>query len=357
MRRATPRPRLRLRRALGLSTAPALALTLALAAGCSGDDKGSASEASASGTTEPTTDATTDASTTGTTAPETSGTTEPTPAVGVELIQRLGGLWSGTATQTPLGTFPLMNMDMRAVGDRLLFSRADLDADNNLRFAFAVETHEGADVLVFRNGGYFLGILRDTRAGLVDHDEAKGVYHFCALSQGCSYLDALFTFEGPDQLIFDVKVKGAQHVYWDATRVEPSTLPDPFPIDDAAIGDGDEPFPEMPSLKVDVTWLMKTGMPASAWVILTREACDIQSLCYHSRSLVAPVKAGELGATVVFEQIHPGPYRMTAILDRNNNLAETGLPDTGDGISTPNQMITVAETGESAAAATIVLNL
>ena len=344
MRRASPR-------------LAALALPFALAA-CAGDDRGNAAEASASATaSEATGEATTTTTTTATTASETSGTTGGGPAVGLGLLTRLGGLWTGTATQTPLGTFPRMNMDMRAVGERLLFSRADLDADNNLRFAFAVETHGGDDVLVFRNGGYFLGLLRDTRAGLVDHDEAAGVYHFCALGMGCEYLDARFTFEGPDQLIFDVKVKGAQHVYWDATRVEARTLPDPFPVDAAAIGDGDEPFPAMPSLRVDVNWLMATGGPATVWVILTQEACDLQSLCNHSRSLLRAVPSGSLGESVLFEQIHPGPYRMTAILDRNNNLAETLVPDTGDGISNPNQMITVAAEGESAAKATIVLNL
>lgn len=334
---------------------PSVVAVAALVGACAGDDKESASEASATVTGETAT--TGEATTTGTTASETTGTTEPTPAVGLGLLTRLGGLWTGTATQTPLGTFPLMNMDMRAVGDRLLFSRADLDADNNLRFAFAVETHGGGDVLVFRNGGYFLGLLRDTRAGLVDHDEAKGVYHFCALEMGCTYLDALFTFEGPDQLIFDVKVKGAQHVYWDATRVEPRTLPEPFPIDDTAIGDGDEPFPEMPSLRVDVSWLMATGGPATAWVILTQEACDLQGLCHHSRSLLKAVQPGTLSTSVLFEQIHAGDYRMTAILDRNNNLAETGVPDTGDGISTPNQKITVGASGESTASAAVVLNL
>ena len=60
---------------------------------------------------------------------------------------------------------------------------------------------------------------------------------------------------------------------------------------------------------------------------------------------------------MLFEQIHPGPYRLNAILDRNGNLADTKFPDAGDGIAAPNAMINVAPSGESTAKATIVVTL
>lgn len=278
-------------------------------------------------------------------------------ALGLELMTELGGLWSGPATKTPLGAFPLMNMDFRAIDPRTIFGRVDLDAANNLRFGLAVETHAGDDVLVYRNGGYFLGILRDSRTVLVDHDAVARTWHFCSLEKGCDYIDALFSFPADDAMILDVKVMGQPHVYWDAKRVEPRTLPDPFPIDDAPVGDGSNPFPEMPTLKVDVKWLAPLEVDGEVWVILSEGPCDLQATCYHSRSLLVAAPAGSTAVTLTYDQIHAGPYRMNAILDRNGNMAQTGFPDPGDGISAPNAMVNVKEQGESSAMATIILDL
>jgi len=276
---------------------------------------------------------------------------------GLELMTELGGLWSGTATKTPLGAFPLMNMDFRAIDPRTIFGRVDLDAANNLRFGLAVETHAGDDVLVYRNGGYFLGILRDSRTVLVDHDAVARTWHFCSLEKGCDYIDALFSFPADDAMILDVKVKGEPHVYWDAKRVETRTLPDPFPVDDAPVGDGSNPFPEMPTLKVDVKWIAPLEVDGEVWVILSEGPCELQLPCNHSRSLRISAPAGSTTVTLNYDQIHAGPYRMNAILDRNGNMEETGFPDSGDGISAPNAMVNVDEEGESSALVTIVLDL
>jgi hypothetical protein len=35
--------------------------------------------------------------------------------------------------------------------------------------------------------------------------------------------------------VFDVKVRGAQHVHWEAVRKEERTLPDPFPVDNTSL--------------------------------------------------------------------------------------------------------------------------
>ncbi len=276
---------------------------------------------------------------------------------GLELMTELGGLWSGPATKTPLGAFPLMNMDFRAIDPRTIFGRVDLDAANNLRFGLAVETHGGEDVLVYRNGGYFLGILRDSRTVLKDHDPVARSWHFCSLDKGCEYIDALFSFPAEDAMILDVKVMGQPHVYWDAKRVEARTLPEPFPADDAPVGDGSNPFPAMPTLDVEVRWLVPLEADGEAWVILSEGPCDLQGSCHHSRSLRIAAPAGSNSVTLHYEQIHSGAYRMNAILDRNGNMAETGFPDSGDGISAPNAAVNVKEEGESSAVATIVLDL
>src|SRR5690606_6437664 len=119
---------------------------------------------------------------------------------------------------------------------------------NSLRFAFSIETIGGQEQLVYRNGGYFLGILRDTRTILVEQGENS--YRFCAVDGGCDYIDALWELQSATELVFDVKVKGSPHVLWIADRVEARSLPDPFPIDESSQGSGDAPFPAMPTLEV-----------------------------------------------------------------------------------------------------------
>lgn len=308
-----------------------------------GDDEVGASEAgsgeSGSGTAEG--DSDTDSTTGG--APE---------LVGLELMTRLAGLWSGPATMTPLGTFEPMNMDLRAADGHVLFSRADLDEANSLRFAFSIETIAGEDVLVYRNGGYFQGVLRDSRTALVEHVpiDAQGVgsWRFCSiLAQGCDYIDARFEFDGPDQLVFDVKVMGEQHVYWLAERLETRELPEPFPADQSSQGSGDAPFPAMPTLRTTVSWQDPLTEPADVWVFLSVYDCPLMGICEFSRSLRATAEAGATSVELVHDQIHAGAYRGNAVLDRDRNLESTLFPGNGDAVTLPNQAVEIAAQGES----------
>lgn len=315
----------------------------------SGDSSSASSEASSGGATG--------AGSSGGSAPTTggAGTTGGAQEVaGLELTHRLAGLWSGPGTMTPLGDFALMNMDFRAASGHVLFGRVDLDAENNLRFAFEVEDHGAGPQLVYRNGGYFLGILRDSRALLESSDGTT--WRFCSATQGCGYIDARFTFSAEDKFVLDVDVKGTQHLWWEATRAETRALPEPFPSDLVPEA-SDAPFPTMPTLKVDVTWSEPLAQDGEVWVILTTLPCDMQLNCVHSRSLRASATAGATSGTLLFDQIHPGSYKMTAVLDRNGNMAETLFPDMGDGLSLPNQDVQVAPSGESTAKAAIVVTL
>lgn len=282
------------------------------------------------------------------------GTTGAPEVLGLDLMERLAGLWSGPGTMTPLGDFALMNMDLRAASGRVLFGRVDLDADNSLRFAFEVEDHGEGPVLVYRNGGYFLGILRDSRATLTSRD--GDTWRFCSATQGCDYIDARFMFAAEDRFILDVDVKGQQHLLWDATRAETRALPEPFPVDLTPEAP-DAPFPAMPTLRVDVTWAPALTQDGEVWVIVTTQPCDAQLQCKHSRSLRAAAASGATAASLVLDQIHSGDYLLTAVLDRNGNMAETLFPDAGDGVSLPNQPIEVAPAGESTAKAAIVVTL
>ena len=93
------------------------------------------------------------------------------PADPAEFFTEIAGLWVAPVTSwTSAGSFPTMNMDVRAASEGVLFSRVDLDEDNGLRFAFAIEDHGCQPQLTYRNGGYFLGFLRDTRTVLHTRD-------------------------------------------------------------------------------------------------------------------------------------------------------------------------------------------
>lgn len=292
------------------------------------------------------------------TAPDGGGSDAATAAprfAGEPIVRRLAGLWSGSATGTLLGDFPLMNMDLRAADARVLFGRTDLDATNNLRFALAIETLDGKDGLVFRSGGYFLGILRDTRATLLEHDDAAGTYRFCATS-GCGYLDARYAFVSDTRMTLDVKVRGQAHLLWTAQRLEARELPAPFPADLASQGPGDAPFPAMPSLRVEVGWGAALTAPADVWVILSQSGCGV-SACVVSRSLRAEAAAGATRAELLLSQIHGGGYKALAIVDRNRNLAGSLRPDHGDGVTLPDQPIAVAAQGESRASLRVALDL
>lgn len=346
-------------------TSPRIALSFALLLTSCGDAGDASTSASTGGATNDTSGD--DASTTPTSAAGSSSgastptTTDPTAdptdgeVAGLELLPRLAGLWSGPATMTPLGTFPLMNMDIRAASSQVLFSRADLDEQNSLRFAFEVEAPGGAPTLVYRNGGYFIGLLRDSRTALVE--QGADAWRFCSTGpQGCDYIDARWSFTGADALIFDVKVKGKQHVYWEATRKETRALAGPFPGDLTPLA-SDAEFPPMPSLTIDVSWIGALAEDAEVWAILTTTDCDLQLSCTSSRSLRKAASAGATSATLTIDQIHAGDYKLNTILDRNRNMATTLYPDKGDGLGALNQAVTVAPTGESHAKSTIFLTL
>jgi hypothetical protein len=283
------------------------------------------------------------------------GDGEPEGIAGLELLPQLAGLWSGPATMTPLGVFEPMNMDLRAADGHVLFSRADLDAENSLRFAFSIETIGGKDQLVYRNGGYFLGMLRDSRTILVERGQDS--WRFCAVDGGCDYIDALWQLHSPTELTFDVKVKGAQHVLWLADRVQARTLPDPFPADESSQGNGDAPFPTMPSLRVTVSWQTPLEDPADVWVLLSAQDCPLAGFCDFSRSISGVAETGATSLVLDFEQIHAGNYKGNAILDRDRNLTESLFPGSGDAVSLPNQPITIAAEGQSTATLVTLVEL
>ena len=254
---------------------------------------------------------------------------------GSGIVPRLVGLWSGAATQTPLGDFPRMNMDLRPVDGEVLFARADLDADNSLRFAFSVETQGGEEVLVFRNGGQFMGLDRDTRTVFVERSE--GVWRFCALERGCEYVEARWTFDGDDAVEMDVDVLGATHVQWRARRVEAREAPGEFPPE-GSTGEGEVPFPEMAQLDVSLSWDDPVEEGAAVWVFLSTTGCGFTGRdCEVSRQIGGEVEAGATSATLSLPQLHEGAYVVNALLDRNGDFEDNLFPDSADQISFPDR--------------------
>lgn len=282
-----------------------------------------------------------------------------TSSVGVaggDFLERLAGLWTGPATRTPLGDFSMMNVDFRPASPQVVFGRTDVDEDNSLRFAFSVETHGGEDVLIYRNGGFFLGLLRDHRARLVEHEPGSSRWRFCHATLGCDYADALWDFRGPELLIFDVRVRGMQHVYWNARRVEAGELPAGFAEGLVSQGTGEAPFPPMPNLRTTVRWLRPLQAEAPVYLVLSNRECA-PAECQPARQLRARARAGSNSVELNLEQVHPKTYFAFAILDRNDNLEMLGLPDSGDGVSLPNQRLTVMEQGTSTGQLDIVYDL
>jgi hypothetical protein len=273
-------------------------------------------------------------------------------------LNALPGLWIAPVTSmTSVGDFPIMAMDVRPADDRTLLSRVDLDAANNLRFAFAIEEHDGTPVLVFRNGGYFLGILRDTRTRLVEHDPEARTWRFCAVAGGCAYVDALFTLEAPERLVLTATVLGRPHMHWEGVRREERPLDGEFPYDPTP-GAADDPFPAMPTLRVALSWVTPTSEPVDAWVVLSTTDCTLApGSCQPSRFIRTTVEVGSTGVELVLDQIHAGAYQANAFLDNNGNLAGTLFPDSGDLVSIPNHDVEVAPAGESTADIALVVEL
>ncbi len=273
-------------------------------------------------------------------------------------LNAIPGLWVAPVTSmTSVGDFPIMSMDIRAADDRTMLSRCDLDGENNLRFAFAIEEHDGEPVLVFRNGGYFVGILRDTRTTLVEHDPAAQTWRFCALGAGCSYVDATFTLESPERLVLDTNVLGRPHMHWEGMRVEERPLDGEFPYDPTP-GAADDPFPSMPSLRVTLNWTTPTTEAVDAWVVLTTTDCSlVPGSCHPSRFFRAVAEPGATSAELLLEQIHAGDYQANAFLDNNGNLGGTLFPDSGDLVSLPNTDVEVATAGESTASIPLLVEL
>ncbi|MDP1919935.1 MAG: hypothetical protein Q8L14_27055 [Myxococcales bacterium] len=251
---------------------------------------------------------------------------------GLAFFSKLAGLWAGPATMTPLGDFPIMAVDFRGVGDGFLFGQTDLDAMNTLRFGFSIETYAGTDVLSYRNGGFFQGVLRDTRTTLIERDDAAGRYRFCSVDRGCTYLDARFTFATADQLTFDVKVRGNQHVWWSARRAEPRTLPMPYPATLTSRGDGSAPWPTMGALSLTVRWPAPLTADADVWALLTTTPCFPTFQCNASRSVKVRVAAGATSAVVRIPTVHAGTYKVTTVVDRDVNFFTTRAPSRGDSV-------------------------
>lgn len=264
---------------------------------------------------------------------------------GVELMTRLAGLWVGPARMTPLGDFPIMYMDFRPVGPGFLFAQADLDVADNLRFGLSIETYGGADVLAYRNGGLFQGVLRDSRTKLVESDDAAGRYRFCSVPQGCAYLDATFTFSGPNDLVFDTKVRGTQHVLWTAQRRETRTVPAPFPATLASLGDGAAPWPAMATVQTTVRWASPLTQAGTVWVLLTTTNCAPTFTCVASRSLRVEAAAGATSATLTLQAVHAGDYRLTAVVDRTRMFGTRLAPASGDSLAV-DQAVTVPASGQ-----------
>ncbi len=294
---------------------------------------------------------------------------------GAGLFARLPGLWEGQAAQTPLGSFPEVIMDFRAADSHWLFGRTDLDSQNSLRFGFAVESVNGTPALVYRNGGYFNGLERDTDTVLVDADEDAGTYHFCAetsgcffsvdggclpVTGGCGFVDAVFSFSAADQMVFNAHVNGQEHEIWTVTRKQTEAVASPS-LANAAPLPTDAGWPDLPQLSVTVSWSSALAQATDVWVILSSTPCASLSspafTCTPSRAIYGSAAAGATSIALEFDQILPGTYNAVALVDIAGNFQSTLSPAPGDGVSDPSATVTVPTTGAGTGSLAIVYYL
>ena len=174
----------------------------------------------------------------------------------------------GTAAMTVFGDLPLLGMDVRPASDQVLFSRVDMDENASLRFAYHVEEVDGAQVLIYRNGGVFSGVPRDSRLKLVSVQQDPARWRFCDVDAGCSYADVSYEFASAAQLIMDVRINEQPHMYWDATRVESRQVPEPFPVEPAPVA-ADSDFPPMPALVASSTLTLSVSRPSGVHMAMS----------------------------------------------------------------------------------------
>lgn len=279
-----------------------------------------------------------------------------TDADAFNFLERLPGLWAAPVTSWTLaGSFSAMNLDFRVAGDAL-FGRVDLDPDNSLRLAFSFERHNGERVLVFRNGGQFVGIDRDSRTELVGADTDAGTFTFCSVTGGCAYIEAVFSFTSEERFDLDVTVLGMRHHHWPARRAELRPVDQGYP--QLAEQAPDAAFAPLPSLVVTVSWSEALVQASDVWIVLSTTDCSfLTGSCTPSRYIKTSAPAGATSVELNVLQLHPGQYKANAMLDRDGNLAATLSPGPGDGVAAPNQNIEVADTGETAMQLAIVFDL
>jgi hypothetical protein len=177
---------------------------------------------------------------------------------------------------------------------------------------------------------------------------------------GCSFVDALFTFSSPTQMVFNAHVNGAEHLIWTVTRAESRGLPASFPAAAAPIG-GDAGWPALPQLAATVTWSTPLAAATDVWVILSDTPCgsltSTSFTCTPSRSISAVAPAGATQVTVLFDQIHPGSYDTVALVDIAGSFSVTLAPAAGDGVSDPSASVVVPASGQATATLPIVFYL
>lgn len=276
-----------------------------------------------------------------------------------DLMSRTAGLWVGDASTSPVGPLPGLTLDFRLADGQVLFGRTDLSADLSLQFALLMETLEGEDKLVYASGADFFGTFRDTRTVLVDHTVTDDLveFHFCAVEQGCEYVDARWTFADEQQLELRVLVNGEPHLTWAAQRVEAVQLPESLPDTLESQGSSPTEYPQLSMVQAMVTWAEPLSEPADVWIALANGPCDPDGACPFSRVTSVPAEAGATQAELQLPQIHPGEYFALAILDRNQDVLTTGGPGAGDGVSLPNQPLNIAPNDTERAMLEIVVDL
>ncbi len=231
------------------------------------------------------------------------------------LLEALQGIWRG----------PTFTIDLAATPDGRLFGRTGQPPADSVRLLFGL-TEEGATYRFTSSSG---GEVAYT-AELVE--QAKdGTWRFCAAG-GCDALEVAIVVDGGTLSLLTTQ-SGVRGFSFDAERLRE------VPDGRFTVGTGEEPDPVLPTLTVETSWVSPEN--ARVVVAVARERC--QSGCVTSRVSVVPTSQSSTSEALVFPELHPGTWYVTAFLDRNGNAnaATSFQPDGADLFALPDQEVRV----------------
>ncbi len=315
--------------------------------------------------------------------------TSSTPSIsntyGYGILNKIKGIWNGPVTSTtPLGGYPEWIVDFRPISNNQVSAKNELDTLNNIFMSFFIVKYNNQYTVAFRNGGEFNGSQRVSYflADSVSETASGSFYRFAEIIKGIkrAYSNIIFRADSMYILTYtnksNTQPSATPHMTWsaklqDTTSCMPALAKFSYPqkaltkdfsstftglaesiyygTSGPAVGD---PYPDttQPYLgKTTAGFTFAAGYTPSptknVLLIITTQPLfsggtyNSANLKYRSRYVILSSSDN----SYVFTLMHPGTYYYYAIYDN----AGTGLPASGDWVSTANTTFTLNALGSA----------